>query len=197
MKYLIVVFIYGILTCALLSCGNDGDDTQMVWGVIKVDTTPNDKVIKGASLAQSGADYRGFCKYENKKFSFGIGDPPPVTDFRVEMSGIEGPPSENPYTEDGTLRSDETGHFTKGQIWNQQGGYIIEESSIIEDRCQVVLFAAAGSGDLTPKEYGKKKFQYVVKVDCLAGLDSIPSEYDDAGQALTGFELELWFNNCD
>ena len=197
MKYLLVVFLQGVLACAMLSCGDDGDDTQMVWGVIKVDTSPKDKVIKGATLAQDGADYRGFCRYEGNKFSFGIGDPPPVTDFRIEMSGIKGPPSENPYLEDGTLRSDETGSFAAGQIWNQQGGYVISDEDIREDRCYVVLFAAAGSGDLTPKEYGKKKFQYVVKVDCLGGLEPIVSQYDDAGQELTGFQLELWFDNCD
>ncbi len=195
MKHLLAVLITGALSCALFSC-DDAQPMTTAWGMMKVDASPEDKVINGVTLAQDGANYKGYCSYKNKRFSFGIGDQPP-TDFRFEISGIKGAPSENPYKKDGSLRSNEERTFTKGQIWNREGGWLFDKSNIIEENCLATLFAKSGSGDLTPKKFGKKRFQYVVKMVCHNGLDSIESEYDAAGTPLTGFEFELWFDNCD
>ena len=198
MKTLSSILILGGLALQLVSC-DETEEKPIVWGTLQTDASQNVKTIHGLTLGQTNADYTGYCRYENKKFSFALGeDAPPLTDFYYSIEGVDGPPSENPYTDDGELRTDDDKHFETGQIWTTEGAWDLKEDLILDEYCKVVLFAEAGPSDLTPKEFGKKTFQYVVKINCQGGLDFIPNEYDAAaGPDLTGFRLELWFDNCD
>ena len=179
-----------------ISCNDSGSDTTTVWGTMKADTPSPATVLNGNTIGDNGADYKGFCRYKDKKFSFSIGDPPPTTLY-FEINDIEGPPSEDPYLEGETLRTDDNKFFYSGTIWNKDGAWAFSPDDIIDDRCKVLLFSTGGEGDRTPKKFGKKSFQYVVKIDCHTGLNKVPNEYDDASFELSGFEIELWFSNCD
>lgn len=185
------------LFAQMLSCVEVNDETK-VWGTIQVDTMATATRLDGETLAPKGADLVGSCKLENNRFGFTLGsnNKNSVTggDFYYEIYGIPGPPSQDPYTEGGALRSNENRSFTSGYVWVKTGEWSIAADDIL-DNCDVSLFAAAGPNDFTPLSFGKKEFEYVVKIDCYGGLDYIPN--NQVGQDLAGIRAELWFANCD
>lgn len=193
MKRVFFNLILGVLVSQLISCDESTEET-LVWGTVHA--LADSKTVNGFSLGDEGSDLVGYCRYENKKFSFAIGDAMPAnTDFYYTIVGVKGPPSSKPY-ENGELRTDDDKSFTGGEIWTNQGAWMLDSDGINDEKCKVVLFAEAGSGDLTPKKFSKKPFQYVLKIDCIDGLNSVPNIHS-AGFELDGFEVELWFDNCD
>ena len=198
MKSLTQGLVLAVALSQLISC-DDSEKMPTAWGTMKTDSSPKETEVNGVTLGQSNADYQGFCRYKNKKFSFAIGEKaPPSTNLYWFLDGIEGPPSKNPYDDAGELRTDDDKNLKSGEIWTTEGAWVLSEDLVDNDKCNVVLFAEGDSGDLTPKKYGKKHFQYVLKIICHGGLDNIPNEYDPtAGPDLTGFVVELWFDHCD
>ena len=196
------------LVLPLLSCKEEVDETW-VWGTFVPDSNAaSETPVQGSaerplngSLMEKGGNYMGSCVYASKRFSFTVASGSKgnlgVSDFYFEINGISGPPSKDPYDAQGVPREDEEGSLRSGYIWTNVGEWSFQPDDIIEDRCLVTLFSEAGPGDLTPVRFGKKPFQYLVKIDCIAGLDGIPNSISDAAVDLNGFTAELWFDNCD
>ncbi len=207
MRSFITRLTVGACLLVMSSCEQEAAETW-VWGTFVPDSngaseTPIDgseeRPLSG-TLAAKSADYIGSCVYAEKRFSFTVASKNRnnlgPADFYFEINNINGPPSKNPYTAQGAPREDEERAFRSGYIWTAVGGWTIQPDDIIENRCRVVLFSEAGSGDLTPVKFGKKSFQYLVKIECPAGLDSIESSMPDRWE-LNGLNAELWFDNCE
>jgi hypothetical protein len=198
MRGLFIKIVIVAVCFSLASCEETEKET-MVWGTIQVDAASSATRLDGGTLAEKGADYVGSCKLENNRFSFAIGSATKNNltgaDFYYEILGIEGPPSKNPYTDTGDPRDNEERSMRSGYVWINVGEWRFNSDDILEERCRVSLFAEAGSGDLTPLSYGKKSFQYLVKITCPGGLDYVPNS--QVGPELTGINAELWFANCD
>ncbi len=200
-KMIFTLFVF----FAFISCDETVNPT-MVWGTVWARGINGTVALQGATLGESlaDADMIGSCSYENNKFSFVVGRDLPKSidwdkEYFFEIKGIQGPPSKKPYLADGTLREDDQSTFTEGRIYTVSGAWIFQEKNIVADKCKVVLFAEAETGDLTPKEYGKSPFDYVVKIDCTAGLENVESQLSGAtkNDILTGFNVMLWFKNCE
>ena len=208
MKIKTAIGIGFALSLGLLSC-DEQTNPPMVWGTLSALGTRTDSgesgpiTVNGSTLGEGDQELVGFCRYKDGVFDFAVGSDTAggtalSTDYYFAISGVEGPPSENPYTSDGTPREDETRGFTDGNIRTDAGSWIFDEGDMVDDRCTVTLFSQASSGDLTPLEYGKKRFDYLVIIDCGLGLNSVPSQIapEDQGAMLQGFDVTLWFKNC-
>ena len=197
------------LSVCLLSCDEAGPP-PMVWGTLsslgtRTDTGESGPItVNGVTLGEGDKELIGFCRYRDGTFDFAVGaDTDGATalssDYYFSISGVEGPPSENPYGSDGLPREDESRSFSGGNIRTGAGSWLFSKEDMLDGRCTVTLFSEASSGDLTPREYGKERFDYLVIIDCGLGLDSVPSQIapEDAGAMLRGLDVTLWFKNCE
>ena len=209
MKTKTIIGAWIVLSMSLLSC-EETSKPPTVWGTLSALGTLTDTgesgpvTVNGATLGEGDGDLVGFCRYQDGVLNFTVGSDTTggaslSSDFYFSITGVEGPPSENPYDSDGLPRDDETRGFTGGNIRTGEGEWIFDQEDMLDDRCTVTLFAEASSGDLTPLEYGKERFDYLVVIDCGRGLDSVPSQIspNDSGAVLYGFDVSLWFKNCE
>ena len=192
-----------------ISCKEDSK-ASVVWGSVSALGTEDihgnkgPVTVNGYTLGKSGEDLVGFCQYKDGEFSFAFGSDSPTnftlsTDYYFTISGIEGPPSDAPYDADGNPRTDEGRSFANGEIYTSAGAWHIDEEYKIPGECLVGGFAKGTEGNLTPLEFGKKPFDYMVNIDCDQGLTGVPSELEPTEPAaeLGGFKMTVWFKGCE
>jgi hypothetical protein len=181
-----------------LSCKED-EKTTRVWGTIRANAAPEDTVLHGETLGETGTDLIGYCRLTDNRFSFAFATDSKIHlssgDFYYEILGVEGPPSEGANDENGVLRENEDRTFKSVYIWLDSGEWRFDQGAMIEDECRVSLFAKSASGDLTSLDFGKETFQYALGIDCFNGLN--PVENTTANDSLTGIRATLWFNHCE
>lgn len=209
MKRSLDIWAVLLLAVGLFSC-DDAAEVPVVWGSVLSLGTKDESgkngpvVLNGLTLGEKDGYLVGYCKYKNGNFSFGLGTAYPgsisvSTDYYFSLDEIEGPPAAEPYDANGLPRTDETRAFTGGEIYTSSGAWVFGKSDMIEDRCLAVVFAKGSAGNLTPLEYGKTQFDYLVNIDCDGGLNHVPSMLapGDPGSELNGFIMTLWFKNCE
>lgn len=208
-RRLLYIGVVIILAVGMISCDEEANP-PMVWGSVSALGTKDASgkngpvILNGLTLGEKGGYLVGYCKYKDEKFSFGFGTASPSnisssSDYYFSIDGIKGPPAAAPYDADGLPRTDETRTFTNGEMHTSAGAWVFDQSDMIDDRCLVVVFAEGSTGNLTPLDYGKAQFDYLVNIDCEYGLDNVPSQYapDDRGSELDGFVMTLWFKDCE
>ncbi len=197
--------IFGIsaaLLVLLLTSCNEESETAMVWGTLSYyDSFGSHFEASGGTLETGGGDYYGSCQYSQDKFHFIVGSRNvskmnSASDYYFEIRGIEGPPSTGPYVSAETPRSDEDRGFSNGRIATGGKDWVFDTGLINRERCKATLFVEAKEGDLTPLKYQKKRFEYLVKINCINGIKDAQNQTGPV-QPLNGFELELWFDQCN
>jgi hypothetical protein len=187
--------IVGVASCT------ESKESVVVWGTVWATGIDGSKGIDspdGLTLGEGGSD--GYCRYQNNQFSFALGTKAPghlesSEDYYLIVDNIEGPPSTKPYDKDGVPRSDENRTFTGGTVYTNLNSRSFTEHDMIEGQCIATLFAEAEEGDLTPVAYGKNRFQYLVNIDCVDGLE--PQSDPVTPIDINGFSATLWFDNCE
>ena len=197
---------------AVMTTASCGDETRapMVWGsAVAPGTTDSEGKsgpvkIYGYTLGDSGEDGFGYCRYSDNKFSFAFGTKNPAalsysSDYYFSITGVEGPPSAEPYDENGEPRTDEKRTFESGEIYTSAGTWHFDQGDMKPDRCLAVVFATGGTGNLTTLEFGKQPFDYLVNIDCDFGLNGVPSDLapTEPASELSGFSMTVWFKNCE
>lgn len=186
----------------LTSC-EKSEKSATAWGtfsVAGVSDTQTLSTTQGLTLEEEGSGGTGYCRYRDGKFSFAVGTKSPTNvastaDYYLQINNIEGPPSQDPYNDEGEPRTDENRTFSGGSFYTSMNTRLFDEDDMISDRCIVQLFSEASAGDLTPLEYGKNMFDYLVVIDCTAGLT--PLSTTSSPTDINGFTMSLWFENCE
>jgi hypothetical protein len=199
MRTVIIWALFGLVVLGLLAC-EEPKKKAYVQGEFLLSTSAETFDFQG-SLAQGGADYYGYCKYNgsSNRFEFEVGDAKMVnidsaTELYVKFTGIVGPATEGVYSDqvakipkdDADLKT----LFGAAIITNGGNSFSFNQPDPADNpNCYVALLAKAVSGEVTPDT--EKPFNYYVALHCTS-LDDVAS----GSQPLTAFNGYFYFKGC-
>ncbi len=198
MKIHITLLGFAIMAFMLASCDEE-EDPAIVWGSFSCNSSgcPGSFTMKNKTLAESGGQRYGYCRYNGNKFEFLVADNPPNklgSGFYFKIAGIQGPPTAGVYAQGKNFRDDPKFPRSFQEARIKAGGHEweIDGSDIPDDGCYVELFGEAKGNETTTKEYGNNPFQYYISVRC-TGLDITDKVGDNP---MSGFDATVFLDNC-
>ena len=188
-----------ICLCALVSMAcEEPAPPSKVHGTVDCSACAQTINVSG-ELSEGDSKYYGYCKTDdadNLKFVVGTTDRSHATassDFYLQITGIEGPPSTGVYSNATTLQPKDdpslNTDFDQGYIKNVNEFSFTQGDAGDQNLCVVKLYAVPAEGELDPQQ---SSFDYFVWLDCRT-----LSVASTGGTTLNSIDAKLWFGNCD